>query len=254
MRSAHARSPDTNIRSHGGDSRMSDSDLLVSALGRLALLPLGSRDRSLVLLRLIETATETFDLTGAVVTLVEDGHCEVAGATADALLELEVTQQDCACGPAVEALRHGECVAVTDVREQSSRWPDYTRAAVARGVSAVAEIPMQLGPTRIGALGLYAPEPREWTATDLSVAGLLAGLAAGHLLNDDRLRRQQRLTHQLQHALDSRIVVEQAKGVLAGARSTTPDAAYQLIRAHARRRRIGVQEVARAIVQLGLRL
>ncbi|MGF6888215.1 AmiR/NasT family two-component response regulator [Nocardia sp. GAS34] len=58
----------------------------------------------------------------------------------------------------------------------------------------------------------------------------------------------------LQHALSSRIVVEQAKGVVAGARRITPEAAYTLIRGHARQRRIGVHEVAWAIVELGLRL
>ncbi|MBF6328161.1 GAF and ANTAR domain-containing protein [Nocardia transvalensis] len=232
---------------------MADSEQLVSAVARLVLLP-DAYGTAGVLLQLMGTATEVLELTGAAVTLVEDGQCEVAGATPDVLREVEAAQRDCARGPGMEALRSGESVAVADVRRHWNEWPEYTDAAVRHGVSAVAEIPMQLGQTQVGALGLFAPAPREWTAVELSVGALLAGMAAGHLLTADKLRRQQRLTDQLQHALTSRIVVEQAKGVIAGARRITPEAAFELIRGHARRRRVNVHEVARAIVELGLRL
>ncbi len=232
---------------------MADNEQLVSAVARLVLLP-DAYGRSGVLLQLMNTATETLGLAGAAVTLVEDGHCEVAGATLDALCEIEAAQCDCRCGPGLEALRRGESVAIADVRDYRTEWPEYTSVAVRHGVSAVAQIPMQLGDTRVGALGLFAPRPRQWSAAELSVGALLAGMAAGHLLTAEKLQRQQQLTDQLQHALSSRIVVEQAKGVIAGAHRITPEAAYELIRGHARRRRVGVHEVARAIVELGLRL
>ncbi|MCM6775320.1 GAF and ANTAR domain-containing protein [Nocardia sp. CDC159] len=232
---------------------MADNEQLMSAVARLVLLP-DAYGRSGVLLQLMGTATEVLGLSGAAVTLIEDGHCEVAGATPDGFREVEAAQRDCERGPGMEALRRGESVAVEDVREHRGRWPEYATAAARHGISAVAEIPMQLGDIQVGALGLFAPRPRHWTEGELSVGRLLAGMAAGHLLTADKLQRQQRLTDQLQHALTSRIVVEQAKGVIAGAQRITPEAAYELIRGHARRRRVGVHEVARAIVELGLRL
>ncbi|MBF6170762.1 GAF and ANTAR domain-containing protein [Nocardia blacklockiae] len=233
---------------------MSDGDALVPALGRLVSRLPEAPNRSDALSELMGTATDVLALSGAAVTLVEDGRCEVAGALPGELMEVAAAQQDCARGPGLDALRQGTPVAVPDVHRHRERWPEYTGAAVRHGVSAVVELPLQLGAVRLGVLGLYAPAPREWTAADLSLGALLAGLAANHLLTTDRLRRQQQLTDQLQHALDSRIVVEQAKGVIAGARRIGPDAAYDLIRTHARRHRIGVHEVARGIVELGLRL
>jgi len=233
---------------------MSEGELRVDALARLALLVPGEQDTSGVLQRLMNTAADVLDVAGAAVTLVADGRTEVAGATPDLLAELEGAQQDYARGPGVEALRRGRAVAVSDVRTQWGRWPEYTTVAMRHGVSAVAQIPMRQGGEQVGALGLFAQRPRAWSGQDLSMAALLAGIAAGHLLTAETLRRQQRLAEQLQHALSSRIVVEQAKGVVAGARRITPEAAYELIRGHARQRRIGVHEVARAIVELGLRL
>ncbi|GAB2697409.1 GAF and ANTAR domain-containing protein [Nocardia thraciensis] len=233
---------------------MSDGESLVSALARLVMVLPDAQDRSGALRQLMGTATDVLDLAGAAVTLVAGERCEVAGAIPDDLSEVEVAQQGCDRGPGMDAMRAGEPVAVADVRRHWGRWPEYTSAAVRHGMSAMVEIPLQLGTTRLGALGLYSFTLREWTAEELSVGTLLAGLAAGHLQTTDRLRRQQRLTDQLQHALTSRIVVEQAKGVIAGARRIGPDAAYEVIRMHARRHRVGVHEVARAIVELGLRL
>ncbi len=236
-----------------GVVRMSENEERVGALSRLALLVPGEHDTTGVLLQLMNTATDVLNVAGAAVTLVADGHSEVAGATVDLLAEVEGAQHDHSRGPGVDALRRGESVAVPDVRAHWVRWPEYITVALRHGVSAVAQIPMRLGGEQVGALGLFTDRPRAWTGEDLSMAALLAGMAAGHLITADALRRQQELAEQLQHALSSRIVVEQAKGVLAGTHNITPEAAYELIRGHARRRRIGVHEVARAIVELGLR-
>ncbi|MEC3916307.1 ANTAR domain-containing protein [Nocardia sp. CDC160] len=113
---------------------------------------------------------------------------------------------------------------------------------------------MRLDETEAGVLSLYSRDPRHWTGRDLSVATLLAGMATGHIVTANLVQRHRRVTEQLQHALTTRIVVEQAKGVIAHAHRTTPDAAFQLIRAHARRNRVTVHAVAHGIVELGLRI
>ncbi|WP_431969470.1 ANTAR domain-containing protein [Nocardia sp. bgisy134] len=233
---------------------MSDSEQLVTALsGIVGLLP-EPGDVVEPLHRVIDSATDALDLAGCAVLLVAGGHSSVVTATPAALADVALSQRSSERGPAVDALRHGEPVAVADVRERHEAWPEYTSVAVRHGVRAVAEIPMRSGVTMVGALGMYAYHPRQWTEPELSVGALLASLAAGHILTAERLRAQQRLAEQLQHALDSRVLVEQAKGVLANARNTTPQAAYELIRAHARRHRVSVHAVAGGIVELGLRI
>ena len=84
------------------------------------------------------------------------------------------------------------------------------------------------------------------------VAGVLADMATSYVVNASKLRQQEQLSEQLQHALDSRVVIEQAKGITASKHSVTIDAAYQLIRGHARNNNASLRTVAEAIVAVGL--
>ncbi|WP_194814629.1 GAF and ANTAR domain-containing protein [Nocardia sp. XZ_19_385] len=238
---------------------MSDSELLVTALAKLARL-MAADDTAAVLQHVIDSATDLLDLTGATVLRVWDGlelpEGQPAAITASTspLAELERSQLDAARGPALEAMRHGEPAIVTEIGKYLDVWPEYASAAEQHGISSVASTPLRHGDLSFGALCIYSAERRDWAAPDLSVGELLAQLIAGHLVTVDRLREKQQLADQLQHALDARIVIEQAKGVIANARNIAPDAAYKLIRAHARRNRISVQAVATGIVELRLRI
>ncbi|MFD0363313.1 ANTAR domain-containing protein [Nocardia sp. GCM10030253] len=233
---------------------MSDSEVLVAAVSRLAdvLGPFGETSR--MVQQLMDSATDVLDLAGCTVTLAPDGQERFTAAMPEALMDVELCQHSSERGPSVEVLRRGEPIAVTEIGSCRALWPEFCSEAVRQGVSAVAEIPMRLGETKVGVLGMYAREPRHWTERDLSVGGLLASMATGHIVNSTVIRRQEQLTRQLTHALDTRIIVEQAKGVLANAGRMTPDAAYELIRAHARTNRVPVHAVAKAIVELGLRI
>ncbi|WP_246872544.1 GAF and ANTAR domain-containing protein [Rhodococcus sp. DMU1] len=122
------------------------------------------------------------------------------------------------------------------------------------GIAAVAGIPMQLADEKIGALDLYACESREWADREIAAAQIFADMATGYIVNSNKLRQHEQLNAQLQTALDSRIVIEQAKGIIAHARSTTPDEAFRLIRGHARSNQAPVRSVAKAIVEVGLRV
>ncbi|MEV0245982.1 GAF and ANTAR domain-containing protein [Nocardia sp. NPDC050712] len=236
---------------------MSDSELLVAALAKLARL-LAADDTAALLQHVITSATELLELAGAGVLRVgevsEPGRPAAITASAVAVEELEQSQLAAARGPALEAMRHGAPVTVTEIGKYLDVWPEYAGAAERHAMSSVASIPLRQGEASIGVLSIYSAERREWAAGDLSVGELLAQLAAGHLVTADRLREQQQIADQLQHALDARIVIEQAKGVIANARNIAPDDAYKLIRAHARRNRISVHAVATGIVELRLRI
>ncbi|MEU8900922.1 GAF and ANTAR domain-containing protein [Nocardia sp. NPDC048505] len=238
---------------------MSDSELLVSALAKLARL-LAAEDTAAVFEHVINSATDLLVLTGACVLRVwdglesADGHPAAITGSADRLVELERSQLFAARGPALEAMRRGESVTVTEIGKYLDVWPEYASAAEQQAISSVASIPLRQGEVSVGVVSIYSADRREWSVSDLSVGELLAQLTAGHLVTADRLREKQQLADQLQHALDARIVIEQAKGVIANARNVAPDAAYKLIRAHARRNRISVQAVATGIVELRLRI
>ncbi|WP_330254617.1 GAF and ANTAR domain-containing protein [Nocardia sp. NBC_00565] len=239
---------------------MSDNEVLVVAAARLAeLLPVLGNTSEMVR-QLMHSAITALDLAGCTVmlmpdeTLTPDEQSRFAAADPEEFVDIELCQHSSARGPSMDVFRTGEPIAVDEIGRRRDRWPEFSAEAVRHGVSSLAEIPMRVGSTTVGALGLYGPAPRAWTDSDLSVGGLLASMATGHILNAHVLRRQQRVTEQLQHALDARIVVEQAKGVIANARRTTPEAAYELIRQHARKNRVAVQAVAKGVVELGLRI
>ena len=143
---------------------------------------------------------------------------------------------------------------MTDVREESARWPEFSASATRLSMAGVAAIPMRLADQIIGALNLYSPEPREWSDEDMAVAGVLADVATSYVVNASKLRQQQQLSEQLQEALESRVVIEQAKGITAQQHSVTIDQAYQLMRRHARNNNASLRVVAEAIVAVGLQV
>jgi len=99
---------------------------------------------------------------------------------------------------------------------------------------AVAGIPMAVGSHRIGALNVYDDKPRSWT-DDIPASRLLADMATGYILHARRMQEQQALAQQLRQALDSRIVIEQAKGMIAARQRIDSEDAFGVLRAYARR-------------------
>jgi len=121
-------------------------------------------------------------------------------------------------------------------------------------VAGVAGIPMRLADKVIGSLNLYSTEPREWSDEDIAVAAVLADVATSYLVNASKLRQHEQLSEQLQHALESRVVIEQAKGITAQQQGITVDQAYQRMRRHARSHNASLRAVAEAIVGVGLQV
>jgi GAF domain-containing protein len=156
--------------------------------------------------------------------------------------------------PCREAYSTGEVVRVSDVRQESTRWPEYSASATRLSLAGVAAIPMRLADQIVGALNLYSAGPRQWSDEDMAVAGALAAVATSYVVNVSKLRQQEQLSEQLQRALESRVVIEQAKGITAYKNGVTIDQAYQLMRRHARNNNASLRVVAEAIVAVGLQV
>jgi len=235
---------------------MYDQSLLLQTLSRFAVVLPARYDVQEALSELTESVTAVLGLCGSWVTMADDGRLSFLTAVSQASAELERDHAQLhpfSC-PCRDAYSTGEVVRVTDVREQSTRWPEFSAFAARLSLAGVAAIPMRLADEIIGALNLYSPEPRDWSDEDIAVAGVLANVATSYMVNASKLRQQQQLTEQLQEALKSRIVIEQAKGITAQQRAISVGQAYQLMRGHARRNNASLRVVAEAIVAVGLQV
>jgi len=231
-----------------------DQPLFLQTLSRFAVVLPARYDLEAALSELTESVTAVLGLSGGGVTMAEEGRLRFVTAVSQASGELERSQEQHQAGPCRDAFETGEVVRVTDVRKESARWPQFSAAATRLGVAGVAGIPMRLADQIIGALNLYSPEPREWTDGDIAVASVLADVATSYVVNASKLRQQEQLSEQLQEALVSRVVIEQAKGITAYKNAISVDQAYQRMRGHARSNNASLRTVAEAIVSVGLQV
>ena len=227
---------------------MVDHDLLHTELAQFASFAAGNFDLHAALYQLSATAAAALDLEGAGVTLhMLDDDTEYLTATDTVALQVERQQDALQQGPCIDAIQSSEIVAVGDLRAET-RWPEFRPVVLQAGFHSVAGVPVPFQGRNIGALNLYSATTRAWTTDDFAVARLVADLAAGYLVSTHLLGKSQALATQLQQALDTRVVIEQAKGVLAGRLNMTPDAAFVVMRKFARSSRIKVHDVARDVV------
>ena len=233
---------------------MYDQPLFLQTLSRFAVVLPARYDLEAVLTELTESATAVLGLWGSRVTMADDDRLRYMTTEIQAFGELEPNQEEQQAGPCRDAYETGEVVRVSDVREESARWPEFAATSTRRGVAGVAGIPMRLADKIIGTLNLYSAGPREWSDKDIAVAGVLADVATSYVVNASMLRQQEQLSEQLQHALESRVVIEQAKGITAFKNAVTVDQAYRLIRRHARNNNASLRMVAEAIVAVGLQV
>ncbi|MDQ1483870.1 MAG: hypothetical protein QOF35_1946 [Actinomycetota bacterium] len=233
---------------------MYDQWLFLETLSRFAVVLPAHYDLEAVLSELTESVTRVLGLSGSGVTMAEGARLRFVTAVNHASQELERNQEEYQAGPCRQAFDTGEVVRVSDVRQEGGRWPQFSAAATGLGVAGVAGIPMRLADHIIGALNLYSFEPRQWSDGDIAVAAVLADVATSYVVNASKLRQQEQLSEQLQEALESRIIIEQAKGITAQQNTVTVDHAFQLMRRHARNNNASLRVVAEAIVAVGLQV
>lgn len=233
---------------------MFDSARFLDALSEFCSRLLLPYDSESVLGDLTAKLTEVLELAGAGVVLARDGRLEPAASSGPRVAALQQVQSLHQSGPGVEAFRTGVVVTVADLSEHGRSWPRYSSAAVRSGMPSVVGIPMRLHAEELGAVNLYGRDRRAWPERDVSAAVVMTKLTACCLVNASRYRQQEQLSHQLQQALASRVVIEQAKGMIAGAHGVDVDEAFQRIRRHARAHNATVAAVSDAIVRVGLRI
>jgi transcriptional regulator with GAF, ATPase, and Fis domain len=176
------------------------------------------------------------------------GQLRVAAASSEAagLVELFQIQND--QGPCLDCFRTGRAVTAAGLVEQDHRWPRFATAATQAGFGAVHALPMRLRDQVIGALNLFSTETGALSQADLRIGQALADVATIGLLQERNVRRAETLAEQLQGALNSRVVIEQAKGRLAERLGLGMDEAFALLREHARNTNQRLTDVARQVI------
>jgi GAF domain-containing protein len=182
------------------------------------------------------------------------GELEVVASTSEANTLVEFMQLDADAGPCMEAFRTRRVVSVPDVSVGSERWPDFSATARAQGICSIYAIPLRLRQTTIGTLNLMRNQPGEIDEHDVRAAQALADVATIGILQERTIRDASKIRDQLQHALSSRIVIEQAKGVVAQTGQVSMDAAFDRIRRYARTQQMSLSELARQLVTGEVRL
>ena len=160
---------------------------------------------------------------------------------------LELFELQGAQGPCLDAFSTGQPVQA-GAADSRLRWPDFARRASDSGFQVMCAVPLRVRADVIGAMNLFRGTDAPFTAEEMDIAQAMAHMAATGLVQERALRERTQLTEQLQSALTSRVIIEQAKGMLAEYLKLTVDDAFQLLRNYARTRNRKLSDVARDLV------
>lgn len=193
---------------------------------------------------LVNRCVRLLDVDAAGVFLMDHG----VAASSERVVLLELSAQRNDEGPSRDCFRSGESIAVPDLAAESTRWPAYVAEARRSGFAATHTVPLHRRDELIGALTLFRVQPGALEKSDTRLAQVMADVATISILGTRALRRQEKLAAQLQHALNSRVIIEQAKGVLAERLGMNMMTAFATLRSYARSHNTRVSELALSIV------
>ncbi|MGW3649845.1 ANTAR domain-containing protein [Streptomyces sp. NPDC000878] len=189
------------------------------------------------------------DASAAGVLLADrDGELRVMAASDERVRLLELFQLQNDEGPCLECFRTGAPVAITDLPREIDRWPRFVAAAHRSGFGAVQALPMRLRDETVGALNLFHAAPGPFDPVGTLVAQALADVATISLLQQRSTQRSTVLNEQLQNALNSRVLIEQAKGKLAERQGIDMEEAFTALRTYARAHNRRLSDLARAFI------
>ena len=206
-------------------------------------------DLSDVLDQLAHACVDLLGATAAGILLVNQGEgLQVVASSNESSHLLEVFQLQGLSGPCLDAYSTGTAIAVSDLGAGPPRWPEFTSRARALGFRSVHAFPMKLRSEVIGAVNLFHAEPTTLAPDAARVAQALADIATISVIQMRLLRDREHVAEQLQLALNSRIVIEQAKGMLAEVGRIDMGRAFDALRRYARDNNLRLTAVAELVV------
>jgi len=180
------------------------------------------------------------------------GELRVMASSSERMRALELIEVQSDEGPCRDCLRSGEQVLNQRLDGAGDRWPLFAPEALESGFQMVHALPLRLRSNVIGAMNIFSSELRELRPQDVNVTQALADVATIGILQERAIKHGAGLAAQLQGALNSRILLEQAKGIVAERRQVGMDEAFALLRSYARSHRTQLSAVANAIIDHSL--
>jgi len=208
-----------------------------------------------VLDRLVGHSVALLAADAAGIMLVDPrGRLRVVASSSEESDWTELMQIQADEGPCIDCVRTGEPVTITDLDTAAAHWPRFAAALHERiapdegRYRSVHALPLRLRGEAIGGMNLFHTRPGPLPAADLRLGQALADIATIGILQERAIRHGENLTEQLQHALNARVVIEQAKGVLAQLGNVPMDLAFDRLRRYARSNNLLLGDVARQVV------
>ena len=202
-----------------------------------------------LLTTLVDRCVEVLDISAAGIMLVApEGDLRVMTSSSDTMRVVELFELQAQEGPCLDCYRTGKPVLNQDLATVNGRWPRFSVIALEAGFRAADAVPMRLRGQIIGALNLFRSESGSLSDDDVLIAQALADIATIALLQHREAIETQVVNDQLNHALNSRIVIEQAKGMTAEHGQLDMQQAFARLRNHARNHNFRLVEVATDIV------
>ena len=228
---------------------MTREDELVEALVSMAASLVTGDDVTDLLNRLTSECARLLDVASVGLLLADQrGTLHVLAASSHDAAELEHVQAQRAEGPCHDCYQDGHPVLVADVSAETERWPTFVAVALEHGIRSVHAVPLRLRDQVLGALGLFGPATGDLNERDLRLAQALADVATISIIQDRVAADRDAVNEQLQTALNTRVVLEQAKGVLAHSGGLGMAASYAALLGYARDHNLKLAHVAGELV------
>jgi GAF domain-containing protein len=204
---------------------------------------------------LVESAVDLLDASAAGLLLADPhGDLQVLASTSERSQLVEILQLRAGSGPCVESYRTGTLVAVPDIAALSGRWPEFQAAALSQGFHSVHALPMRVYGRTIGAMGLFGDKPGALSQEDAAIGQALVDVATISILQERSIRETALVNEQLQRALNSRVLIEQAKGVIAYTSRVGMEEAFLRLRNFARSNNLSLHDTAARVIDRALQL
>jgi transcriptional regulator with GAF, ATPase, and Fis domain len=198
---------------------------------------------------LVEKCTHLLGAADAGILLPDNtGALSVVASTSERSHLIGLLQLDAGEGPCVDAYETGNVVAVEDIAATYARWPTFATEAATLNYKSMYAIPLRLRAETIGSLNLFSDQPGPLDDTLSAAARAFADIATIGILHERTVRESDIARQQLQRALDSRVVIEQAKGIISHSDQVTMDEAFAKLRAQARSTNQRLSDVARQTI------
>ncbi|QHC65755.1 GAF domain-containing protein [Rathayibacter sp. VKM Ac-2759] len=198
---------------------------------------------------LVDRCAAIFDAVDVGIVLA-DGHGQlvVMASTNERLRLIEALQLSAGEGPCVESYEQGAVVTAGSLEEIMTRWPAFAHGVRDSGYHSVHAVPLRLRRQTIGSLNFFRDKPGRLDPDDVPAAQTIADVATIGLVQERAVREASLARDQLQHALDARVLIEQAKGVIAHSRNVDMEAAWAILRQRARSRQARVTDIAQGVI------